>query len=96
MYGKRQTKPCPMCTAWIDGMNGVAQHVEQNIDFAIAYARLASVYANTGQRDLATGAAQKAFDLRDRVSEREKFYITAYAYTLVTREREKYPEPRTI
>jgi len=22
MYGKRQTRPCPMCTAWIDGMNG--------------------------------------------------------------------------
>ena len=38
MYGKRQTKPCPMCTAWIDGMNGVAQHVAQNIDFAIAAA----------------------------------------------------------
>src|SRR5437762_10343996 len=38
MYGKRQIKPCPMCTAWIDGMNGVAQHVAQNIDFAIAAA----------------------------------------------------------
>src|SRR5207244_11093478 len=38
MYGKRQTKPCPMCTAWIDGMNGVAQHVAQNIDFAIVAA----------------------------------------------------------
>ena len=38
MYGKRQTKPFPMCTAWIDGMNGVAQHVAQNVDFAIAAA----------------------------------------------------------
>src|SRR5215470_16928549 len=38
MYGKRQTKPCPMCTAWIDGMNGVAQHVAQNIDFAVVAA----------------------------------------------------------
>jgi len=38
MYGKRQTKPCPMCTAWIDGMNGVAQHLAQNIDFAIVAA----------------------------------------------------------
>jgi predicted dithiol-disulfide oxidoreductase (DUF899 family) len=35
MYGKRQTKPCPMCTAWIDGINGVAQHIAQNVDFAI-------------------------------------------------------------
>jgi serine/threonine protein kinase/tetratricopeptide (TPR) repeat protein len=66
--------------------------IELDPDFAIAYARLASAYSNTAQRDLATDAAQKAFDLRDRVSEREKFYITAYRYTLVTREREKYIE----
>jgi predicted dithiol-disulfide oxidoreductase (DUF899 family) len=38
MYGKLQTKPCPMCTAWIDGANGVAHHLAQNIDFAIAAA----------------------------------------------------------
>src|SRR5712692_3109227 len=66
--------------------------IELDNNFAIAYARLASAYANTAQRDLATEAAQKAFALRDRVSEREKFYITAYRYTLVTREREKYIE----
>jgi serine/threonine protein kinase/tetratricopeptide (TPR) repeat protein len=67
--------------------------IELDPDFALAYARLASVCANTGQRDLATEAAQKAYNLRDRVSEREKFYITAYSYYgLVTREREKYIE----
>jgi predicted dithiol-disulfide oxidoreductase (DUF899 family) len=38
MYGKRKATPCPMCTAWIDGMNGVAHHVAQNIDFAIVAA----------------------------------------------------------
>jgi predicted dithiol-disulfide oxidoreductase (DUF899 family) len=38
MYGKRQTKPCPMCTAWIDGFNGVAHHIAQNVDFAIVAA----------------------------------------------------------
>jgi predicted dithiol-disulfide oxidoreductase (DUF899 family) len=38
MYGKRQTKPCPMCTAWIDGYNGVAQHIAQRVDFAIVAA----------------------------------------------------------
>src|SRR5689334_2160568 len=26
MLGKLQTTPCPMCTMWIDGFNGVAQH----------------------------------------------------------------------
>lgn len=67
--------------------------IELDHNFAIAYARLATVCANTGQRDLATEAAQKAYDLRDRVSEREKFYITAVSYYgLVTREREKYIE----
>lgn len=38
MFGKNQTKPCPMCTAWIDGLNGVAHHLAQNIDLAIVAA----------------------------------------------------------
>ena len=38
MYGKLQTKPCPMCTAWIDGINGVAHHIAQKVDFAIVAA----------------------------------------------------------
>jgi predicted dithiol-disulfide oxidoreductase (DUF899 family) len=38
MYGKKQTSACPMCTMWIDGYNGVAQHLARNLDFAIAAA----------------------------------------------------------
>lgn len=38
MFGKKQTKPCPMCTAWIDGYNGVAHHLAQKVDFAIVAA----------------------------------------------------------
>jgi len=38
MYGKKQTNPCPMCTMWIDGYNGVAPHLAQNIDLVIAAA----------------------------------------------------------
>ena len=38
MFGKKQTKPCPMCTAWLDGYNGVAPHLAQNVDFAIVAA----------------------------------------------------------
>src|SRR5215467_9459737 len=38
MYGKKQTKPCPMCTLWIDGYNGVAHHLARNLDFAIVAA----------------------------------------------------------
>ena len=38
MFGKKQVKPCPMCTAWIDGYNGVAHHIAQNVDLAIVAA----------------------------------------------------------
>jgi predicted dithiol-disulfide oxidoreductase (DUF899 family)/uncharacterized protein YndB with AHSA1/START domain len=38
MYGKLQTEPCPMCTMWIDGYNGVARHLARKVDFAIAAA----------------------------------------------------------
>ena len=38
MYGKNQTLPCPMCTMMIDGFNGIASDLVQNIDFAIVAA----------------------------------------------------------
>ena len=38
MHGKKQTSPCPMCTLLIDGLNGVAHHLAQNVDLAIAAA----------------------------------------------------------
>ena len=38
MYGKKQTSPCPMCTAWLDSWNGVAHHLAQNIELAVVAA----------------------------------------------------------
>jgi len=38
MFGKKQTSACPMCTAWIDGYNGIAHHLAQNVDVAIVAA----------------------------------------------------------
>ena len=38
MFGKKQTKACPMCTAWIDGFNGIAHHLAPNLDLAIVAA----------------------------------------------------------
>src|SRR5260370_16383018 len=35
MYGKKQTAPCPMCTAWIDSFNGFANTLAQT--FALAF-----------------------------------------------------------
>jgi predicted dithiol-disulfide oxidoreductase (DUF899 family) len=51
MYGKKQTRPCPMCTAWIDSFNGVAHHLAQNIDLAIvAAADLPALRAHARKR----------------------------------------------
>jgi predicted dithiol-disulfide oxidoreductase (DUF899 family) len=38
MYGKQQKEPCPMCTMFIDGLNGVAHHIADNVDLAIVAA----------------------------------------------------------
>jgi predicted dithiol-disulfide oxidoreductase (DUF899 family) len=38
MFGKQQTSPCPMCTMWVDGYNGIARHVTQRADLAIVAA----------------------------------------------------------
>ncbi len=61
-------------------------------NFALAYARMASTYYNSRQYDLAAEASQKAYELRDQVSERERLYISAGYYDNVTGELEKYLE----
>jgi predicted dithiol-disulfide oxidoreductase (DUF899 family) len=51
MFGKKQTKPCPMCTLFLDGWNGVAHHLAQNVDVAIvAAADLKSLRAHARTR----------------------------------------------
>jgi predicted dithiol-disulfide oxidoreductase (DUF899 family) len=51
MFGKKQTSPCPMCTAWIDGFNGIAPHLAQNVDLAIvAAADLSTLRAYARER----------------------------------------------
>ncbi len=61
-------------------------------NFALAYGRMGSMYYNLRQYELAAEASQKAFDLRDRVSERERLYISAGYYDNITGELEKYLE----
>ena len=38
MFGKKQTAPCPMCTLWADGYDGIVPHLLQRVDFAIVIA----------------------------------------------------------
>ena len=54
--------------------------VELDPNFAMAYARLGTVYFNLGQEDSAEESRQKAFELRDRASEHEKLYIMSHYY----------------
>ena len=54
--------------------------VELDPNFAMAYARLGTVYGNLGQTESSEQNRQKAFELRDRASEREKLYITEHYY----------------
>jgi tetratricopeptide (TPR) repeat protein len=55
--------------------------VELDPNFAMAHARLSAIYGNVGEEDRAVEAARKAFDLKERVSERERFYIDDHFYT---------------
>jgi predicted dithiol-disulfide oxidoreductase (DUF899 family) len=34
MFADSDDAPCPMCAMWIDGFNGVAPHLAQNVNFA--------------------------------------------------------------
>ena len=63
--------------------------VELDPNFAAAYSSLAAGYSNTRQRELAALASQRAFELRDRASERERLTITSSYYTNVTGEVDK-------
>jgi len=57
--------------------------VEQDPDFALAHARLGTVYGNLGEGVLMRTHATKAYELKDRVSEPERLYITARYFTTV-------------
>jgi Flp pilus assembly protein TadD len=49
--------------------------IELDPNFAMAHALLSGVYQNIGRFADAPGFARRAFELRDRVSERERFFI---------------------
>src|ERR1035441_232598 len=66
--------------------------LELDPNFAIAYAGLAVEYGNLGQASLSADYAKKAYELRDRVSERERYRISALYFTNVTSEVEKATE----
>jgi len=66
--------------------------IELDPNFAVAYARLGTVYQNIGETQLGREFKVRAFGLRDRVSERERLYITGHYYGSVTGETDKQRE----
>lgn len=64
-----------------------AIHLDPN--FAMAYASLGTCYSNLGEDNLKRENTKKAYELRERVSEREKFYIESHYYHHVTGDLEK-------
>jgi DNA-binding winged helix-turn-helix (wHTH) protein/tetratricopeptide (TPR) repeat protein len=63
--------------------------VEIDPNFAMALANLGVIYDYLGQEDLAIETLEKAFDLRNRVSEKERFFIEGIYYQAGTRELDK-------
>jgi len=58
-------------------------------EFAVAYAHLGLSYSDLGESVLAAENATKAYELRNRASDREKFFITAMYHRHVTGNLEK-------
>ena len=54
--------------------------VSLDSNFAMAYSSLSNAYWSLGETNLGAENARKAYELRDRVSDREKFYIECNHY----------------
>ena len=63
--------------------------IELDPNFATAYATLGVVYSNQTQSALSDENLRKAFDLKDRASERERLYISAHYYDEMRRDADK-------
>jgi tetratricopeptide (TPR) repeat protein len=50
----------------------------------MAYASLGTAYHNLGEKNLAAENTKKSYELRERVSEREKYYIESHYHHFVT------------
>jgi serine/threonine protein kinase/tetratricopeptide (TPR) repeat protein len=72
-----------------EGISFQKRAIELDPNFPMAYALLGLDYANLDQPSRAAENLKKAYELRDRVSEREKLRISANYYYVVTGELEK-------
>jgi eukaryotic-like serine/threonine-protein kinase len=65
------------------------QAIELDPDFALAYAWMGVGYNDMGELSMDVESTRKAYELRDRTSEPEKYFITARYHKVVTGNLEK-------
>ncbi len=63
--------------------------IELDPNFAVAYAWVGRLYGDIGESVTAANYTRKAYDLRDRTSEAEKYFITASYHIVVTGNTDK-------
>jgi tetratricopeptide (TPR) repeat protein len=63
--------------------------IELDPNFALAYAWLGRMYGDIGESSIAADYTRKAYELRDRTSELEKYFISASFHIVVTGNMEK-------
>jgi serine/threonine protein kinase len=69
------------------------QHaIELDPTFAVAYSALGACYGNISKPEVGDDYIRKAFELRDRTSEREKFRLSALYYSNITGQLERAAE----
>jgi tetratricopeptide (TPR) repeat protein len=60
----------------VEAIPHLRRAIELDPEFAMAHAALSGIYWNTGRSSEAPDFSRRAFELRDRVSERERFFIS--------------------
>ena len=70
--------------------------IELDPNFAMAYLKLGINFFNLHQRRRGVDYLKKAFELRDRVTEREKFEISAFYYDFASGELDKSNQVREL
>jgi serine/threonine protein kinase/tetratricopeptide (TPR) repeat protein len=73
-------------TGDLEGLSFLQRAVELDPNFAMALAKVGTAYQNIGAIAKSNEYTTRAFERRDRVSERERFYISVRYYSSVTGE----------
>jgi serine/threonine protein kinase/tetratricopeptide (TPR) repeat protein len=77
---------------WLAAIPFYQRATELDPNFAMAYARMAVMYSNARERQQGITYTKKAYALIDRVTEKERLYITSQYNNYVTRDLEKTTE----